>query len=269
MKRHADQFRGGFTMVELLVALFICLILLSIFIPYGLHLREQSHRTQCADHLKQLYGALQNYARDNGDLLPRTVFDAQKLMTGYAAFSGADSSDPFAEDSAVQANDVTAAYWLLLRIGKGYVVDPKVFTCPSGGQIADRGDFKSRSNFTGRQNLGYSFAMPYSTNHDYRLTRDLPGDFVLAADLNPGASDQTSGNSENHRSAGQNVLYAYGHVVFVSSPTCAINKDNIYTLQPPPPTTAPASTAPATQPLISPFAPNDISDTYLVPTARD
>lgn len=270
---------AAFTMVEMLVVIFILLILLSIFVPYGLHLREQSRRAHCADNLRLLFGALANYARDNGSMFPRTIYDPQAAASGFAAFTGANSSDPFAADSQVAVNDVTAAYWLLLRIG--YLTDSRVFVCLGGDESADPGrNPKSRSNFASPRNLSYSFATPYSSNPEYKLTSDLPADFVLAADLNPGSevddspAQQSEMNSRNHRGAGQNVLYAYGEVKFQPTPACAINRDNIYALRERlVPATAPATTTttvPATAPaaslpLIFNHSPADTTDVYLVP----
>jgi type II secretory pathway pseudopilin PulG len=256
-------------MVELLVLIFILLILLSIFVPYGLHLREHSRRANCADNLRQIFGALQNYSHDNGSSFPRTPFDPATVGQGYRAFTGDASPDPFAADSKVEANDVTASYWLLYRIG--YLVKSDYFVCDGDDASPDRSaNPKQRSNFASASYLSYSFATPFSSNPEYRLTVDLPSDFVLAADLNPARDTDArpDRNSTNHRGAGQNVLYAYGAVKFQASPACAINADNIYTLDPRPTTTTAPSTQPSTEPADD-LSPRDITDCYLVPAMRD
>lgn len=260
----------AFTMVELLVVIFIVLILLSIFVPYGLHLREMSRRTDCAENLRQIFGALQTYAHDNSSMFPRTKCDSASAWAGYQAFTGSESPDPFAADSTVKANDVTASYWLLYRIG--YLTKSSYFVCNGDDASPDRyANEKARSNFASANNLSYSFATPFSSNSDYKLTSDLPSAFVLAADINPEGEDaarlqKSEMNSNSHRGAGQNVLYAYGAVEFKSSPKVALAGDNIYTLRPRS-TTAP-TTIPSSQPAVD-LAPWDTTDSYLVPKLSD
>lgn len=256
------------------MVIFILLILLSIFVPYGLHLREQSRRANCADHLRLIFGALQTYSRDNGSSFPRTVFDPATVARGYKAFTAPDSPDPFAADSKVEANDVTASYWLLYRIG--YLTKSDYFVCGGDDASPDRSpNPKLRSNFASPRYLSYSFASPFSSNPDYRLNIDLPSDFVIAADLNPAEEPASIGggaaperNSPNHRGAGQNVLYAYGEVKFQPTPKCAINGDNIYTLRLRPTTTTAPATIPTSQPAVD-LSPLDITDSYVVPAIRD
>src|SRR5512145_2767236 len=121
--------KSGFTIVELLVVLGIVVILASIFIPYLLSIRERSNRTRCANNLRQIRDALVAYASNNDQNFPRVVYDEQDNPNGYVAFSGPDDPDPFAPDSAVLPNDVSASLWLLVR--RGLITNPSVFTCPS------------------------------------------------------------------------------------------------------------------------------------------
>ena len=108
--------------------------------------------------------ALRGYANANGHNYPSTIFDP--AHSGYTAYTGAESLDPFARDTTVKPNDVTASLWLLVR--EGYAT-PKVFVCPSSGDEVDRmrtegetvGPDK-RSNFTSGQFLSYSYSSPFS-----------------------------------------------------------------------------------------------------------
>jgi hypothetical protein len=270
----------------------ILLVLLSIFIPYLLSLRESNRRLECADHLKQILGALQAYSHDNGGAYPKGVYDRSLRPDGYTAFTGADDPDPFIDPGgpgSVRRSDVTASLWLLVR-GK-YVKDPAVFVCPSSddepdsitdesGQPVEPGQ---RGNFRWSNNLSYSYADPYSSAPGYRLNDTKPSDFVLMADQNPGAPaaqyeynapslDLAKANSRNHGGSGQNVLFAYGEVRFIKTPYCGIGQDNIYTARA-------ASVALTTQPTTLPnyergvvgtqYGPVGNDDTYLVPTATD
>jgi prepilin-type N-terminal cleavage/methylation domain-containing protein/prepilin-type processing-associated H-X9-DG protein len=241
--------RRGFSLVELLVVIGIVVILLSIFVPYVAKVRETENRARCAENLRTILSGLQNYAHGNHDVLPRVVYDPAHNPEGYCAYTGAASPDPFSADSQVRPNDVTASLWLLVRAG---LAQPALFVCPSASQSVDSSspsEWRKRSNFRGRRYLSYSYASPFSGAPGYTLNDYLPADFALLADMNPGKSAADSdvtwpaysdpplelarANSKNHGRAGQNVLYADGHVAFQTTPYCGVGKgllrDNIYT----------------------------------------
>jgi prepilin-type N-terminal cleavage/methylation domain-containing protein len=234
----------GFTLIELLVVVGIFIILLSIFIPYAMSRRETARIVACADHLRQIRDALDQYARVNHNHFPRVRADVVARDYAFQAFTGPESPDPFADDSQVQENDATAALWLLVR--QEYLADPGVFVCPSTSDTPDEAGAPrgSRSNFRQEYNLSYSIANPYGAAPRYGLHRDLPAKFVVLADMNPGVRSEednvlgarhdspplelSRANSRNHRKVGQNVLYAYGNVEFSRTPFCGVNGDNIY-----------------------------------------
>lgn len=241
--------RRGFSLVELLVVVGILVILFSIFVPYVAKVREAENRARCAENLRQILGGLQTYAHANHNLYPSVTYDPAHNPNGYTAFTGADSPGPFAPDTQVRPNDVTASLWLLVRAG---MVQPGAFVCPSSGDTPDVSNpavWKRRSNFSGPRHLSYSYASPFSAAPGYVLNDYLRADFALMADKNPGisraGSDVTApaygdpplqiarANSNNHGRAGQNVLYADGHVAFQTTPFCGYGngalRDNIYT----------------------------------------
>ena len=116
--------------------------------------------------------------------------------------------------------------------------------------------------------LSYSMEVPFPSTQalqsGWKWSVTLPADYALAADMNPGANPQgglngqgtnpadasvvpgaspaamAKGNSNNHQNEGQEVLYADGHVDWVTSPfagqLCGQNnntwQDNIYTAGP-------------------------------------
>ena len=236
----------GFSLIELLVLLAILAILVSILVPVLLRSRETERRVRCVDNLRAVQRALAAYASVNGKNLPRVTYEPSRAATGYVAYTGADSPDPFARGSQVRPNDVTASLWLLVRAG---LVAPGRFVCPSTGDAPGGAPAAQRSNFDGRKQLSYSYASPFSASPGYRLNSDLlKPDFAVLADKNPGTAsgdDVTApahdagpfalarANSNNHGQAGQNVLYAAGHVQFQSTPYCGVGaglvRDNIYT----------------------------------------
>lgn len=287
-----DRFftRRAFSLVELLVLLAILVILASIFVPFLLRARENERRVRCTDNLRVIQQALKAYATANGNNLPRVTYEPSRSPTGYVAYTGADSPDPFARGSNVRPNDVTASLWLLVRAG---LVGPSRFVCSSTDDAANPAATGQRSNFGGRKELSYSYTSPFSAAPAYRLNTDLlKFDFAVLADKNPGTGggDEVIGpaydagpfavaraNSNNHGEAGQNVLYADGHVQFQSTPYCGVGagavRDNIYTAMS---TTPLAEGAEPTGAAIAGkgFVARDIGpawagDSFLVPTDDD
>lgn len=279
--------RRAFTTVELFVILVILLLLLSIFIPFIRKTRETDHRVRCASNLQGIGSALTRYAESNAGAFPRVVADAGGNYPGYFAYTGPFAENPFAGDAQVSANDVTASLWLLVR---GGYAPPSLFICASSSDIPDpltNADAQSteaqhRSNFKRARNLSYSYASPFSAAPGYRLNSYLPSDFVIAADKNPGKSatsdvtlpvfnappiELAKANSNNHRQAGQNVLYAGMYVQFQPTPFAGLGGDNIYTAlaeKPLPETPQPERT---TRGVVGPqYSPAWKADSYLVPT---
>lgn len=249
----------GFTFPELLAVLCIVVLLLATFVPYALSLRETANRARCTDNLRGIWIALSAYAGKNNFAYPRTRFDPA-LGNRWTAFTGPDASDPFAADSAVRPNDVSASFWMLVR---EELAQPFRFVCPSSDGTPDPlldangrpTTGRQRGNFRGPNHLTYAFASPFSAVPDYALNDTLPANFVVVADqgpsvesLAPGGAPTADapprtlamGNSVNHRRAGQNVLYPAGNVTFESTPFCGVGRerdrektpvsgDNIYT----------------------------------------
>jgi prepilin-type processing-associated H-X9-DG protein len=272
----------------------ICVILLSIFVPYVQSIRESNRRVTCERNLYTIRDAMQHYAADNNHEFPRVIYDNSAGREGYTAFTGADDENPFSPTSSVMPNDVSASLWLLVRTG--YVIDTRLFICPSTGDMRDllmdgTGQIvpaKRRGNFRKPGNLSYSYASPFSSDPSVRLNDTKPAGFALMADKNPGAeaalhaydgpvSELARANSPNHGMAGQNVLFADGSVKFMRTPYCGIgadNKgapgDNIYTVRPAAPTTQTAEIPlNAIGVLNEKIAPARNDDSFLVPTAED
>jgi prepilin-type processing-associated H-X9-DG protein len=152
-------------------------------------------------------------------------------------------------------NNIPQAMFLLIRTED---LTTEVFTCPSGTAEKDQMNnlaATSRSNFTGgasakvSANCSYSFVNVYPTTtaigKGYKtFITAFSSDFAVAADMSGRALTDTNltaintasarsaviqGNSKNHDTDGQNVLYADGHAEFQQTPLCGTQKDNIYT----------------------------------------
>ena len=102
-----------------------------------------------------------------------------------------------------------------------------------------------RSNFTGKENLSYSYTNPYpstdAVSAGYKLHGAVAADFAICADRNDGDADlavtsssaaslQRKLNSRNHNQDGQNVLFNDGHVDWTSTSFYGANRDCIYSI---------------------------------------
>jgi prepilin-type N-terminal cleavage/methylation domain-containing protein/prepilin-type processing-associated H-X9-DG protein len=238
--------RHAFTLVEILVAIAIIGILIGLLIPAIEKARHNTYIATCASNLQQIGQQLVMYASTNHGDFPRTRYAEDDTAIRFG--TGGAATDPFASDGP-QANDVTAAVFLLMRVQK---LPPKLFICAYNDVNVfepDRADVARRSNFTDyRKNLGYSFANPYpsaaATRAGYRWSTHVRPDFAIAADINPGRDGtdddvtaptpgapqavQEKGLSRNHEKEGQNVLYGDGHVQWQTSCLSGAKQDNIY-----------------------------------------
>lgn len=278
----------GFTLLEMLVLVAMLLVLASIFVPYLLSVREQANRAACASNLRDVAEALRQYAELSGNTYPRVRHDVEVDPNSWAAFTGPDDLSPFAAESSVSHNDVTAGLWLLVRLK---LAKPEMFVCPSGEAspdiIADaKGkpvDVRLRGNFRSAGHLGYSYASPFTNAPGFRVDDTQESEFARMADLNPGVGDGydvtvvvhtddpvrlARGNSANHGGAGQNVLFADGHVSFHATPFCGYGRDNIYTSLAPVPLQGETPPANGSGVLLRSMGPAWKSDSVLVPVRR-
>jgi prepilin-type processing-associated H-X9-DG protein len=217
-----------------------------LLLPTMRHTTVASIQVRCANNLKQIGLGFMLYANENRGAYPRTKFAPNDTLIPDVTNTGFDSKDPFSPGTTVPDNCVPSSLFLILRTED---LTSAVFNCPAtpaqpdayGGGVHTPLD---RCNFTDlKQNLSYSYANPYPDNTalsaGYRLTSSLNPGFVIAGDLNPGpgalavtvnssAAQMRQSNSTNHGSAGQNFLFADGHVQWNDNPFVGLDHDNVY-----------------------------------------
>jgi prepilin-type processing-associated H-X9-DG protein len=236
--------RRGVTFTDLVIVLALLALLMPAVLRTVSRSRSSSERVRCGSNLRQIGQAFLLYSVENGAEYPRTIYKPGSPPTQY---TGVYATNPFAIGGP-RPNDVTAALYLLARTQD---ITPEVFVCPSTLATAmnlagkQPTDF---SNFPGEQNLSYSMANPYPDGVSVTTRAPFaPVDaaYAVAADMNPGTGggydaalptlasplrDMQKGNTRNHQGAGQNVLYADGHVEFQQNAFAGQDRDDIYTV---------------------------------------
>lgn len=138
--------RAAFTLIELLVVIAIIGVLVALLLPAVQSVREAGRRMQCANHLKQIGLAIQNYANQFGYLPPATV--RKGLDTGSNEWA----------DGAINSNMTT---WIVALLP--YLEQQAIY---------DKVDFEVRN--------------PYPANNINRqlMNQRLPGVRCPSDDLN-------------------------------------------------------------------------------------
>src|SRR3954466_9720636 len=115
--------RRGFTVIEVLVVIGIIGLLMGILLPVIEHARHKAYIADCASNLRQVGIYMSLYAQENHGSMPRTTYvPGAPIVSG----TGGNAADPF-HPGGPQANDLTAAVFLLLRVQH---IPPKVLNCP-------------------------------------------------------------------------------------------------------------------------------------------
>jgi len=253
----ARRSRNAFTLLELLVVIFLIIIAAAILMPAMNHTHHGEVRVKCAANLKQIGLAIQLYCNENKGAYPRTGYaKGQGVTFSNDVTDTSAPRDPFGDKGLpgkVADNDITAALFLLIRTQD---ITSEVFVCPTSdaekdlfGKTAGITAMNKTSFTDWHKNLSYSFINVYpdaqAIAKGYKANATTGAEIAIAADMNPGVGDnydvtfptETSpssaikkANSRNHNGTGQNVLYGDGHAEFQQNAFCGQKRDNIYTV---------------------------------------
>ena len=83
----------GFTLIELLVVIAIIALLMAILVPALSRARKQARTVYCLNSLRQLGIAMQQYAQQNDDFIPRALDNKVKWPLAFMPYLGNQYKD--------------------------------------------------------------------------------------------------------------------------------------------------------------------------------
>ncbi|MFH1748665.1 MAG: hypothetical protein ABIG44_16645 [Planctomycetota bacterium] len=209
---------------EIVAVAAMIVLMVGVAVPSLLHMRERSERMSCSRNLALVGQGLQQYA---------STFNASLPFAGW----GARKSWQPTTDPGIETLPNRRHIYPLLRYA--YVTDPRVFVCPTPGDVPMPADqIANRNDFIESRNLSYAYFNMAGVRPSVSDNPNLP----IMADDNPlfddgvqlferlGLSSPAQGNSRAHHGSGQNILTLDGHVKWVTTPNCGIGGDNIWLL---------------------------------------
>ena len=166
---HQSTRPGGFSLIELLLVLFIMCGLSAMMYSFGSARRQKTQKALCQDNLQKIYIALQIYAKDANGLLPQftNALTAEApldlLVPRYSADTsificpgGRDSARP--AGASLTQGKISYAYYLGRRLD-----DPAAAAWPL---LTDR-QIDTRSKLKGDQVFSITGDSPGNNHHKY------------------------------------------------------------------------------------------------------
>lgn len=122
-RKHVENLKSAFTLVELLVVISIIALLLSILMPSLSRVREQARSIVCATNLRQCGLGIVLYAENNrGNTVPNFILYSQYM--------------PY----MIRDNNGDTPKNLGYLYAQGYLKEPKLYYCPSASRPAQKFD---------------------------------------------------------------------------------------------------------------------------------
>ena len=155
----------GFTLVELLVIVVICLVLATVLLPNLVRARSKARRLDCVSNLKQIGLAYRVWAGDNNDQYP---FQSTNGLGWMAIASTTNAAQLLWTNYVLMAEE----------LGCG----PRFLVCPSDDRRAATILMTNQSTGIGNLNLSYFVGVGASDTYPQSL---LSGDRNLGPGPNP------------------------------------------------------------------------------------
>ncbi|MBN2582720.1 MAG: DUF4190 domain-containing protein [Planctomycetes bacterium] len=208
-----------------------------ILTPNLMAAKEAANRARCASNLRSISQSIKVYSSGNRGKWP-TVYSGREGEAWRQNWSEADTEIADAREGA-KTGDVDpftcnlSCWWVLIRKGMSM---PAVFQCPShdDGNEMFAADPNRYWSFEQLENCSYS----YQNQLGKGTTDSCDAELVVAADRSPMRADARADcpaetmpwteNSPNHNFEGQNVLFADGHVEWMTTPEARIGDNNIW-----------------------------------------
>jgi prepilin-type N-terminal cleavage/methylation domain-containing protein len=91
MKKTQTARKSGFTLVEIMIVVAIIGLLAAIAIPNFIKARATSQANACINNLRQIDGAINEWALETGQSTGAAVTGAQNAISGYIKLNSANS----------------------------------------------------------------------------------------------------------------------------------------------------------------------------------
>jgi len=194
------QRKPAFTVLELLVVMFIVGLLISMLVPSFSRAREAARRTVCVSRLKHLGASTFTYAFDANDFGPQVMHRA-----------GTKAPRSLISRTGKYVN-------LGLLLAENLLNDPRMFYCPSQKQFSYASDPDYLPAATVSGSYAYAVHIPSDDSPMLSRLRHL----ALATDDFAARLGAPAGVGRYSHGVGYNVLYTDGSVSWYSDPDMKI-----------------------------------------------
>ncbi|MBI5724076.1 MAG: type II secretion system protein [Planctomycetes bacterium] len=237
--------KRGITLVELLAIVAIASIVIVLVGTFTIKSRQNSKKKACQSNLSSIAKSLKLYGGEFNDSYPWICSDSD-YSCAYNFRSNMQGLVPSAKfytllDSGSGTNHQNICENLNLLPGLSGMIAFNNFLCPA----SDAKLYPNRSTncgffTTGTPRLqcqyGYHAGWKYigvnGLKNPAPLDANLPGDFVIMADMNPGKdcplTDLNSESWTHGKNSGINILRANGSVSWSETVNCDLNNHSIY-----------------------------------------
>lgn len=194
----------GFTLIELIVVIFIIALLAALVVPAAQSARESARRSQCINHLKQIGIALQSYVASSNIFPGISIITAHDSRGGF--YSGNSYSPlarmlPFLDDAplfdSINFTGITSTSQSLWMNRTVMDTSLDLFLCPSDIEALVPG--YGRVNY--RFNVGATFRMPANPSDPASKSGPFtvhvcyrPSDFLDGLSNTVGVSERLQGD---------------------------------------------------------------------------